>query len=357
MARTVLSDYSSMFPIFCNVHYRMIPPIVRRGLFLAPLLWLAGCNTVVLNPSGDIAAQQAHLVVVSTLLMLLIIVPVMFLICLFAWRYRKSNTAAEYKPDWDHSTKLELLIWGAPLLIIIVLGLITWIYTHLLDPYRPLSRLDETRAVAPGVKPLEVEVVSMDWKWMFIYPEQGIATVNELVTPVDVPIRFKMTSSTVMNAFYIPALAGMVYTMPTMETQLNAVMNKVGVYDGFSANYSGAGFSDMKFKYHGVSQADFDAWVAKIKAGGQGSNGVLTRAQFAQLDKPTIKHPIMHFERVEPELYDRVLNRCVAEGTTCANEQMHQDAERIKAAAAIKDAQKDVCAPNVAATAQPTRKE
>ena len=342
-----------MFPIFCNVHYRMIPPIVRRGLLLAPLLWLAGCDTVVLNPSGDIAAQQAHLVVVSTLLMLLIIVPVMFLICLFAWRYRKSNTAAEYKPDWDHSTKLELLIWGAPLLIIIVLGLITWIYTHLLDPYRPLSRLDENRPIAAGVKPLEVQVVAMDWKWMFIYPEQGIATVNELVTPIDVPVRFHMTASTVMNAFYIPALAGMVYTMPGMETQLNAVMNKVGVYDGFSANYSGAGFSDMKFKYHGVSQADFDAWVAKTKAG----TSALTRAEFVALDKPTIKHPIMHFGTVDQGIYDLILNRCVAEGSTCINTQMHQDATRMKAAAAIKNLPKDVCEPNVAATAQPTRKE
>ncbi|WP_179672110.1 ubiquinol oxidase subunit II [Duganella sp. 1224] len=331
----------------------MIPPIVRRGLLLAPLLWLAGCDTVVLNPSGDIAAQQAHLVVVSTLLMLLIIVPVMFLICLFAWRYRKSNTSAEYKPDWDHSTKLELLIWGAPLLIIIVLGLITWIYTHLLDPYRPLSRLDENRPIAAGVKPLEVQVVSMDWKWMFIYPEQGIATVNELVTPVDVPVRFHMTSTSVMNAFYIPALAGMVYTMPGMETQLNAVMNKVGVYDGFSANYSGAGFSDMRFKYHGVSQADFDAWVAKTKA----STTVLNRAEVLSLDKPTIKHPIMHFGNVDKGIYDLILNRCVAEGAVCINTQMHQDATRIKAAAAAKNLPKDVCEPAVAATAQPTRKE
>lgn len=333
----------------------MIPPLARRGLFLAPLLWLAGCNTVVLNPSGDIAAQQAHLVVVSTLLMLLIIVPVMFLICLFAWRYRKSNTSAEYKPDWDHSTKLELLIWGAPLLIIIVLGLITWIYTHLLDPYRPLSRIDENRPVAVGVKPLEVQVVAMDWKWMFIYPEQGIATVNELVTPIDVPVRFHMTSSSVMNAFYIPALAGMVYTMPSMETQLNAVMNKVGVYDGFSSNYSGAGFSDMKFKYHGVSQADFDAWVAKTRAGG----GTLTRAGYLDLDKPTIKHPIMRFGSVDKGLYDLVLNRCVAEGSVCMNAQMEQDAMRMQAAAAAKDLPKDVCEPPkvATATAQPIRKE
>ena len=331
----------------------MIPPLARRGLVLASLLWLAGCNTVVLNPSGDIAAQQAHLVVVSTLLMLLIIVPVMFLICLFAWRYRKSNTSAEYKPDWDHSTKLELLIWGAPLLIVIVLGLITWIYTHLLDPYRPLSRIDEKRPVALGVKPLEVQVVAMDWKWMFIYPEQGIATVNELVTPIDVPVRFHMTSSSVMNAFYIPALAGMVYTMPGMETQLNAVMNKVGVYDGFSSNYSGAGFSDMKFKYHGVSQADFDSWVEKTRAG-----DALTRAGFAALDKPTIKHPIMHFGSVDKGLYDLVLNRCVAEGSVCINAQMEQDAMRMQASAAAKELPKDVCEPKVAtATAQPLRKE
>ena len=343
-----------MLSTFCNVHYRMIPPIARRGLFLAPLLWLAGCNTVVLNPSGDIAAQQAHLVVVSTLLMLLIIVPVMFLICLFAWRYRKANTSAEYKPDWDHSTKLELLIWGAPLLIIIVLGLITWIYTHLLDPYRPLSRIDENRPIAAGVEPLEVQVVAMDWKWMFIYPKQGIATVNELVTPIDVPVVFKMTSSTVMNAFYIPALAGMVYTMPGMETQLNAVMNKVGVYDGFSSNYSGAGFSDMKFKYHGVSQGDFDSWVAKTRA-----SGALTRAEFQALDKPTIKHPIMHFGSVDKGLYDLVLNRCVAEGSVCMNHTMMLDANRNKAAAAAKALPKDdVCTTDVAAaTAQPTRKE
>jgi len=329
----------------------MIPPIARRGLFLAPLLWLAGCNTVVLNPSGDIAAQQAHLVVVSTLLMLLIIVPVMILICLFAWRYRKSNTSAEYKPNWDHSTKLELLIWGAPLLIIIVLGLITWIYTHLLDPYRPLSRLDEARPIAAGVKPLEVQVVAMDWKWMFIYPEQGIATVNELVTPIDVPVRFHMTSSSVMNAFYIPALAGMVYTMPGMDTQLNAVMNKVGVYDGFSSNYSGAGFSDMKFKYHGVSQADFDAWVAKTRAG-----GALTRAEYVSLDQPTIKHPIMHFGSVDKGLYDLVLNRCVAEGSVCANTMMQHDAMRQQSAAAVKALSKEICVTDVA-TAQPIRKE
>ncbi|MGN6704161.1 MAG: ubiquinol oxidase subunit II, partial [Burkholderiaceae bacterium] len=171
---------------------------------------LAGCDTIVLNPAGDVAARQGHLIVASTLLMLLIIVPVIVLTLVFAWRYRKGNTKAPYTPDWDHSTHLELVIWGAPLLIIIALGLLTWISTHILDPYRPLQRLDANRPVAAGVEPLTVDVVALDWKWLFIYPDQGIATVNELVTPVDVPVRFKITASDVMNSFYIPALAGQI---------------------------------------------------------------------------------------------------------------------------------------------------
>jgi cytochrome o ubiquinol oxidase subunit 2 len=166
-----------------------------------------------------------------------------------------------YEPDWDHSTKLELVIWGAPLLIVIVLGLVTWIYTHKLDPYRPLDRLDAHRPIPASSKPLIVQAVAMDWKWLFIYPEQGIATVNELVVPVDVPIRFKVSATSVMNAFYVPALAGMIYAMPGMETQAERGQNKPVQSFGISSNYSGAGYSDMKFGYRGVPQGDFDGWV------------------------------------------------------------------------------------------------
>jgi cytochrome o ubiquinol oxidase subunit 2 len=299
----------------------------RRGILLLLLGLLAGCNTVVLNPPGDIAAQQGRLVIVATALMLLIIVPVIALTVIFAWRYRKNNTSAKYDPDWDHSTKLEFIIWGGPLLIIIILGLITWISTHKLDPYRPLDRIDANRPIPADVKPLEVQVVSLDWKWLFIYPEQGVATVNELVTPVDVPVRFKLTSSTVMNAFYIPALAGMIYTMPAMETQLNAVMNKPGEYDGFSANYSGAGFAKMRFKYHGVSQGDFDAWVAKTKAAG----GTLDRAGYIELEKPSTADPVRRFGAVSPGLYDAIVNRCVAPDTVCIDKMMADDADRVRA--------------------------
>ena len=192
------------------------------------LLMLAGCDMVVMNPTGDIAVQQRDLILIATGLMLLIIVPVMVLTVLFAWRYRAGNPRANYDPKFDHSTSLELVIWSCPLLIIICLGAITWSSTHLLDPFRPLDRIAPGRPVPPGTRPLEVQVVAMDWKWLFIYPEQGIATVNELALPVDVPVRFSITSSTQMNTFYAPTLAGMIYAMPGMRSELNAVLNAPG---------------------------------------------------------------------------------------------------------------------------------
>jgi cytochrome o ubiquinol oxidase subunit 2 len=314
----------------------MIPLLARRGLLLSPLLLLGACNTVVMKPSGDIAAQQAHLIVVSTLLMLLIIVPVIALIVLFAWRYRKNNTEATYSPDWDHSTGLELVIWGAPLLIIIALGLVTWISTHVLDPYRPLQRLDAARPIPMDTKPLVVEVVALDWKWLFIYPELGIATVNELVAPVDVPVRFKITASSVMNSFYIPAMAGQIYAMPGMQTTLNAVINKPGTYDGFSSNYSGAGFSDMRFKFHGTDQAGFDAWVKSVKAGAAGGTeaGTLDRTSYMVLEKPSQREAVRHYGAVDGALYDAILNRCVAPGSACMNQTMAADAHANGQAAA-----------------------
>ena len=285
-----------------------------------PIVLLAGCKMVVMNPSGDIASQQARLIVVSTLLMLLIIVPVILLTVFFAWRYRKNNTSATYSPDWDHSTALELVIWGAPLLIIIALGLITWISTHTLDPYRPLSRLDEGRPISADVRTLDVEVVALDWKWLFIYPQLGIATVNELAAPVDVPIRFKITAASVMNSFFIPSLAGQIYAMPGMQTSLNAVINKPGVYEGFSANYSGAGFSDMKFKFHGMSEENFDRWVKAAKSNGQ----TLDRKNYVQLEKPSQREPARRYGAVDADLFHAVVNRCVDAAQVCMDKAMMQ---------------------------------
>jgi cytochrome o ubiquinol oxidase subunit 2 len=300
-----------------------MPPFKNlRGLLLLPTALLAGCGTVLLNPSGDVASQQGKLIIVSTVLMLLIIVPVIALTILFAWRYRQSNREATYSPDWDHSTVLELVIWAAPLLIIIALGAVTWISTHTLDPYRPLQRLDAQRPVPAGLKPITVQVVALDWKWLFIYPEQGIATVNELAAPVDVPIEFKITSSTVMNSFFIPALAGQIYAMPGMQTTLHAVINKPGVYDGFSANYSGAGFSGMKFKFHGLDTAGFEAWVKTAKASGQ----QLTRGNYLQLEQPSEREPVKHYAAYAEGLYDAILNRCVDSTKMCMKQMMAIDA-------------------------------
>ncbi|NJM32898.1 MAG: ubiquinol oxidase subunit II [Limnobacter sp.] len=298
---------------------------VKRLLPACMLGLLSGCNTVVMNPSGDVARQQADLILVSTWLMLIIIVPVILLTFFFAWKYRQSNTSATYEPDWDHSAKLELVIWGAPLLIIIVLGLVTWVSTHKLDPYRPLSRLTEGVALHKEADYLEVQVSALDWKWLFIYPEYGIATVNELVTPANKPIRFKITSATVMNSFFIPALAGQIYAMPGMETTLHAVINEPGEYTGFSANYSGAGFSHMRFAYRGVSAEDFQQWVAQVKASGQS----LDTAHYLQLEQPTIKHPVERYAQVQEGMWHAIVNRCVHEGSVCMDAQMLADAQRM----------------------------
>jgi len=305
----------------------MVPSRAIRFLLLLSLFcttMLAGCDMVLLRPSGDVAAQQGHLVVLSTLLMLLIVVPVIALTLVFAWHYRASNTAARYTPEWDHSIQLELLIWSAPLLIIIGLGALTWIGTHTLDPYRSLTRIDASRPMSFEAEPLNIEVVALDWKWLFIYPDHGIAVVNELAAPVDIPIRFKITSSSVMNSFFIPALAGQIYAMPSMTTTLHAVINRPGEYEGFSANYSGAGFSDMRFKFLGVGAGDFDRWLQKAKA----SKDELTRDAYLQLEKPSEREPIRRYRAVAPDLFDAVVNRCVDQGKTCLREMMAMDAHR-----------------------------
>jgi cytochrome o ubiquinol oxidase subunit 2 len=294
------------------------------GLGLGLGFTLAGCDMVVMNPSGDIARQQADLIVTSTALMLLVIVPVIVLTFWFAWRYRATNRAATYAPDWDHSTKLELVIWGAPLLIIIALGAVTWIATHKLDPFRPVERLEAGRPLPAGIETFEVQVVAMDWKWLFIYPQHGIATVNELAAPVDRPIRFTITSSSVMNAFYVPALAGMIYAMPGMQTRLHAVINRAGVYDGMSANFSGDGFSHMRFKFHALSPAQFDDWLAGHKA----RAAMLDRAAYLALERPSEREPVRGWGSVEEGLFDAAVNRCVDRSRMCMDRMMAIDSGR-----------------------------
>lgn len=294
--------------------------IVRPALIPA-LLLLAGCDMSVMDPAGDVARQQRDLILISTGLMLLIIVPVMVLIVVFAWRYRQGNEDATYDPDFDHSTALELVIWSAPLLIIIALGALTWSSTHLLDPFRPLDRIAPGRPTDPAAAPLRVQVVALDWKWLFIYPELGIATVNELALPVDRQVRFDITSTNMMNTFYAPTLAGMIYAMPGMQSTLHAVLNRPGEYQGYSGNYSGAGFSDMRFRLRGLDGAGFDRWVAEVKA----SRLQLGTPAYMNLVRPSERVPAMRFAAVRPDLFRRIVERCVEPDQTCMSELMRHD--------------------------------
>lgn len=297
---------------------------LRGAMILSPLLLaLGGCHSVLLDPSGDVARQQSDLMIASAVLMALIIIPVLIAIGAIAWRYRASNKRAKYDPEWEHSTSFELVVWAWPLLIIIALGAMSWIGTHQLDPYQRLSRINDGQSVNPKAVPLQVDVVSLRWKWLFIYPQYGIATVNQMAAPVNRPIRFKLTSEAMMDSFFVPALAGQIYTMPGMQTVLNAVINKPGNYKGFSANYSGLGFTDMRFRFLGMDDAGFQQWVAKVRASGQ----VLDRATYTKLAEPSRAEPVHYYAGYMDGLYNRILNRCVQPGQMCMSQMMAIDAK------------------------------
>ena len=268
---------------------------------LASATLLSGCGLQVLDPAGDIASRQADLILVATVLMLIVIVPVIALTFWFAWRYRASNRAATYTPDWDHSTQLELVIWGVPLLIIIALGAVTWISTHLLDPARPLDRIAAGRPVPADTKPLEVQVVALDWKWLFVYPTLGIASVNRLVVPSAVPLSLQLSSGSVWNTFFVPRLGGMIYTMPGMSTRLHLMADAPGRYHGQSAHFSGDGFPDMHFEVVAVDAAAFDAWVQAQRRSPDRLDDDAYRRLSAQGTAP-----VASYGTVAPGLYHRI---------------------------------------------------
>ena len=270
-----------------------------RLLGLLPLfgtLLLGGCNWTLLDPVGQVGIEERNLIITATLLMLLVVVPVILMTLIFAWKYRASNKNATYAPKWSHSTKIEVVIWTVPILIIIALGVITYKSTHALDPYRPLES---------DVKPVTIEVVALDWKWVFIYPEQGIATVNKIVFPANTPVNFRITSDSVMNSFFIPGLGGQIYAMAGMTTQLHLIANKNAEMDGISANYSGAGFTGMKFKAIATSEEDFNAWVAEVKA----SPKQLDNAEYAALEKPSENNPVELYSTVTPNLFQLIIDK------------------------------------------------
>ena len=273
---------------------------------------LTGCANGVLDPAGPVGAAQRTILFNALAVMLAIVVPTMIATVVFAWWFRAGNKRATYRPSFVYSGRIELIVWSIPILVILFLGGLIWVGSHQLDPYRPLPS---------RTRPLEVQVVSLDWKWLFIYPELGIATVNEMAAPVDQPISFKLTSSSVWNTFYVPALAGMIYTMPGMETQLQAVINREGDYWGQSAQYSGSGFSRMNFRFHGLSREGFEQWVAKVRAGGER----LEREAYLRLEKPSEAEPVRYYASVENGLFGAILGMCVTPGQMCVDEMHHID--------------------------------
>jgi len=235
---------------------------VKLWLIIATVLWLAGAvfvtlwltqpEILVLHPHGPIADQQRDLILFTSVLGAGIVLPVFVMLFAIAWRYRASNKKATYTPDWDHHRGIEALWWGIPCVVIVILGVITWGATHALDPYRSIDS---------SVTPLKIQVVALQWKWLFIYPDQHVATVNQLQLPVNTPIDFEITADAPMNSFWIPSLGGQVYAMSGMSTQLHLMAHDTGSYPGSSANISGKGFADMHFMATVTSRQDFDKWA------------------------------------------------------------------------------------------------
>lgn len=258
------------------------------------ILLLSGCDTALMSPKGQIGMEQKSLILISTGLMLIVVLPVIFMTFWFAWKYRASNTKAEYLPDWAHSNKIEAVVWLVPLAIVLVLAVITWKSTHALDPRRPLESDN---------KPIVIQVVALDWKWLFIYPEYGIATVNQISFPENVPVQFKITSATVMNSFFIPRLGSQLYAMAGMENRLYLIANEQGVYQGISSNYSGAGFSGMKFDVLVTSPQEFEQWVERVRQ----SPDRLDTASYDQLFKESTNHPVQYFSSIKSDIYSDII--------------------------------------------------
>ncbi|WP_375383496.1 ubiquinol oxidase subunit II [uncultured Sphingomonas sp.] len=277
------------------------PRYWRAATAMTALLLASGCSKGVLDPAGPIAASEKLILFNALAIMLAIVVPTIILTLVFAWWFRAGNTRAIYRPEFAYSGRIEMLVWSIPILTIIFLGGVTWIGSHELDPFKPLP------ATAAG-KPMEVEVVSLDWKWLFIYPEQGVASVNRLVVPAGRPVHFSLTSASVMNSFFVPQLGSQIYTMNGMVTQLSLQADKPGSYFGQSTHFSGDGFSDMNFRADAVSPAQFASWVA----GARGSGPSLDGPGYAALSKQSTKVTPFTYRAVAPTLFQAIATQRVA---------------------------------------------
>jgi len=276
---------------------RLVSRCARIAGPLLVLSLLAGCGLAdapVLNPKGPIALAERNLLLTALALMMIVLIPVFVLTALFVWRYRAGSGRGSYTPDWESSGPVEAVVWAIPAVIVIILAWLVWHDTHKLDPYKSL-----------GDNPFEVEVIAQDWKWLFIYPELGVASVNELAFPQDRPLKLKITSDTVMNSFWVPELGGQIYAMAGMTSQLNLIASETGAFFGRNTMYSGDGFSDQHFTARALDAADFAAWQEKVEA----SDTALDARAYVELVKPSQAVPVTYYSTYEPNLFDIVLSK------------------------------------------------
>lgn len=267
----------------------------KGGVLFLLTAFLSSCKEmVILDPKGPIGQRAAELINTSILLMLIVVLPVFIMVIWFTIRYRAGNKKATYKPDWAHSNTIEWFVWTIPVIIIVILSYITWTSTHELDPYKPIE----------SDKPaLRVDVISTDWNWIFVYPEDSIATINELVIEADRPVSFKLTSASVMTSFFIPHLGSQIYAMAGMQTQLNLMAQDTGVFWGRNLEYSGFGYNMMSFEVKAKTAQDFKQWVKDAK----GSTSSLSMDEFNKIKQPNVDHPVVIFSSVEPDLLNKVM--------------------------------------------------
>lgn len=272
----------------------LVSCFVAFAIIAALVFVTQGREIPVLDPHGTIADQQRVLILITVGLGVFVVVPVFILLFAILWKYRAGNTKAKYEPELEGNKGLEVLWWGIPCLIILVLAVITYVSTHALDPYKKLES-DKT--------PVKVQVISLNWNWLFLYPDSGTATLNYMNIPENTPINLELTSDAVMNSFWVPALAGQVYTMNGMQTKLHIMADKTGTYNGSTANISGEGYADMRFKVNAMSEAAFKTWISKAGT----SSNMLTAESYAELAKSDESQPETTYKLMAPSLFDDVI--------------------------------------------------
>jgi cytochrome o ubiquinol oxidase subunit II len=264
---------------------------------LAAACLVAACRGAgVLDPQGPVSSAERLILLNATSIMLVVVLPVIVLTLAFAWWYRASNARAAYRPDWSYSGRIEFVVWSIPAMVVILLAGVAWTGSHVLDPARKLEA---------DARPIRIEVVSLDWKWLFIYPDEQVAALNQLVVPTGAPIEFMLTSANVMNGFFVPQLGSQIYTMPGMTTRLNLLAERAGDYPGLSSNFSGDGFSDMRFVVHAVPASEFFSWLARTR--GEGST--LDAAAYSQLARAGSNAQIQTYSSVDPNLFERIVQQ------------------------------------------------